>query len=220
MKILALEFSSVQRSAAVVEAGVHPEARLLGEAIETGPDATRALALIDAALRQAGVRRDQVDLLAVGLGPGSYTGVRSALAVAQGWQLARDLPVIGLSSMECLAWQARAEQFTGPVHLVLDAQRGEFYLSVFELSAGGCRELEALRLATLAEVREREQSGACLLGPEITRWFPAGRVVFPRASVLGERAAGRTASTTADRLEPVYLRETSFQKVRPIRPPA
>ena len=57
-------------------------------------------ALIDDALREAGVEREQIDCLAIGLGPGSYTGVRAAIAVAQGWQLARGIRLLGVSTAE------------------------------------------------------------------------------------------------------------------------
>ena len=83
MTILALEFSSSQRSVALRRGG---DKHSLTEAVETGGRATNALAMIQQVLSQAGIEREQIDLLAVGLGPGSYTGIRAAIAVAQGWQ--------------------------------------------------------------------------------------------------------------------------------------
>ena len=100
MKILALEFSSEQRSAAVVENGV-----VLGEAHETAGKHTQAFALIEQALAKAGLEREQIDCIAVGLGPGSYMGTRIAIAIAQGWQLARGVKTAGISSAEGLARQ-------------------------------------------------------------------------------------------------------------------
>ena len=100
MKILALEFSSEQRSAAVVEHGA-----VLGEAHETAGKHTRAFALIEQALAEAGIEREQIDCVAVGLGPGSYMGTRIAIAIAQGWQLARGVKVAGTSSAEAVARQ-------------------------------------------------------------------------------------------------------------------
>jgi tRNA threonylcarbamoyl adenosine modification protein YeaZ len=214
MKILAVEFSSPQRSVAVVP-GIRSERCAIGsEVVETGARSTRALGMIDDALRQARLEREQIECLAIGLGPGSYTGIRAAIALAQGWQLARAVKVLGLSSAEGLVAQAQAEGLAGRVAVVIDAQRNEFYLASYEVSPTGWRELQPLRLASPAEVRQRQQAGEILIGPEVTRWFPAGRLVFPRAAALGQIASGRTGFVPAQKLEPIYLRETTFVKAK------
>ena len=217
MKILALEFSSPQRSVAVVHGGADAGLRCLGEAIETGTRSTKALGLVEEALRQAQVEREQIGCLAVGLGPGSYTGIRLAIALAQGWQLARPVQLLGVSSAECLAAQAQAEGIFGRVEIVIDAQRNEFYLAGYDLSAESRREIEPLRLVTAAEVRARQEAGGMIVGPEVSKWFPDGRVLFPRAATLGELARGRTDFVAGEKLEPIYLRETRFVKAPPPR---
>jgi tRNA threonylcarbamoyl adenosine modification protein YeaZ len=227
MKILALEFSSAQRSVAVVgtavPAATAPRAVAFGvEAVETGAQATNAFALIERVLREAQVAREQVDCLAVGLGPGSYTGIRAALAVAQGWQLARPVQVLGLSAAECLAAQAHEAGLTGHASVVIDAQRGEFYLAGYELDADGWREREPLRLASQNDVHARAAAGELLLGPEVLNTDSRTRRMFPRALTLGRLAAGRLAAgggkfQPAERLEPIYLRETTFVKGPPPR---
>ena len=182
------------------------------EVVETGPGATRALAMIDEALRSARLESERIECVAVGIGPGSYTGIRAAIAVAQGWQLARDVPLVGISSVESVAAQAQADGLLGRVRIVVDAQRNEFYLATYEVTPEGRRELEPLRLAGLTEIRQYELQGEMLIGPDVVRWFPAGRTVWPLASVLGRQALGRGGSEACDRLEPIYLRETSFTK--------
>jgi tRNA threonylcarbamoyl adenosine modification protein YeaZ len=217
MKILAVEFSPPQRSVAVVQAGTPGTPAVISEVVETGPGWIRALELVDEALRQAGLEREQIECLAVGLGPGSYTGIRAAIALAQGWQLAREVKLLGVSSAEVLAAQAQAEGLAGPVNVVVDAQRGEFCLARYELTAEGWREADPLRLASRVEVDERGRAGEGLIGPEVTKWFPAGRVVFPRAAMLGRLAAGRSGFVSGEQLEPIYLRETAFVKAPPPR---
>jgi tRNA threonylcarbamoyladenosine biosynthesis protein TsaB len=101
MKILALEFSSEQRSVAVLD-----DDKVLGEARETAGKHTQAFALIEGALAQARIEREQIECVAVGLGPGSYMGTRIAIAIAQGWQLAREVKTAGVSSAEAVARQA------------------------------------------------------------------------------------------------------------------
>jgi tRNA threonylcarbamoyl adenosine modification protein YeaZ len=214
---LALEFSSPQRSVAVLQERADGRLLCVGEAIETGARSMKALGLVEEALRQAQVEREQIECLAVGLGPGSYNGIRLAIALAQGWQLARPVQLLGLSSAECLAAQAQAEGLRGRVEIVIDAQRGEFYLTGYELGAEGRREVEPLRLASAAEVQARQQAGGIIMGPEVSKWFPGGRVLFPRAATLGELAQGRTDLIPGERLEPIYLRETRFVKATPPR---
>jgi tRNA threonylcarbamoyl adenosine modification protein YeaZ len=239
MKILALEFSSPQRSVAVLrtdswrdelhetgsrviskEAGrrvVRSREVKVSEVMETGPGATRALLMIERVLRHAALECEQVERLAIGLGPGSYTGIRAAIALAQGWQLARTVTVQGLSSAECVARQAQAEGLTGRACVVIDAQRGEFYLAGYELGPELCRETHPLRLATRAEVQQREQEGETLVGPEVTRWFPAGRIVFPSAALLARMAAEKDEFVSGERVEPIYLRKAEFVKAPPRR---
>jgi tRNA threonylcarbamoyl adenosine modification protein YeaZ len=217
MKILALEFSSPQRSVAVLPGRADAVPLALGEVVETGARSANALGLVEEALRQAQLEREQIECLVVGLGPGSYAGIRSAIALAQGWQLARPVKLLGVSSAECLAAQAQAEGIFGHVQIVIDAQRNEFYLAGYDLSAESRREVEPLRLATLSEVQARQQAGGSLVGPEVTKWFPGSRILFPRAATLGGLAQGRSDYVPGERMEPIYLRETRFVKAPPPR---
>ena len=217
MKILALEFSSSQRSAAVLQERTDADPLCLGETIESGARSTNALGMVEDALRQAQLEREQIECLVVGLGPGSYTGIRLAISLAQGWQLVRPLKLLGISSAEGLAAQAQAEGIFGRVQVVIDAQRNEFYLAGYELSAESRREVAPLRLATRAEVQARQQAGDTLIGPEVLTGVPGSRVLFPRASSLGGLAGGRSNFVPGERLEPIYLRETRFVKAPPPR---
>ena len=212
MTILALEFSSPQRSVAVLRTDGPVAA---AEAVETGGRGTNAFRMIEEVLARGEDEREQIDVLAVGLGPGSYTGIRAAISLAQGWQLARGVKLLGVSSAEVIAAQARAEKILGRVNVVIDAQRNEFYLATYEIADGGWRETGPLKIVPAAEVQSRAGAGAggILAGPEVTRWFPGGRLVFPRAAVLAELAAARSDYTPGENLEPIYLRETNYVKI-------
>jgi tRNA threonylcarbamoyl adenosine modification protein YeaZ len=216
MKILAIEFSSRQRSAAVIDAAGSHTRLTLGEAIDTAPRSTQALALIESALREAQLEREQVECLVVGLGPGSYTGIRAAIALAQGWQLARAVRLLGISSAECLATEAYTQGLRGRVHVVIDAQRGEFYLAGYELRETAARETEPLRLASREDVK-RAQAYGVLVGPDMATWSPDARVLYPHASTLGALALTRTDFLAGEKLEPIYLRPTQFIKAPPSR---
>ncbi len=211
MKILALEFSSARRGVAVVEG-----ARVLGfaeaEGITPGP-----FDLIDSALRAANVEREHIGCIAVGLGPGSYTGVRSAIAVAQGWQLALEVKLLGVSSADVLAATAQAAGLTGRVAVVIDALRGEFYSASYELSADGWREWVKLRLLSREAVENLAAEGELLVSPDTKCPFPSVRKLLASAGELGRLATHRTDFQPGEKLEPIYLRETTFVKAPPPR---
>ncbi len=212
MTILALEFSSSQRSVAVARAG-----RVLAETFESSGRETHAFGMIEKVLATAGVGRADVECLAVGLGPGSYAGIRVALAIAQGWQLATGVKLLGIGSVECLVAQAQAQKFFGRVNVVIDAQRGELYLAAYDVSMDSLKQVEPLRIAAPAEVESRAAAGEILTGPEVNRWFPMGEMLFPPAMMLATLAARRSDFTAGEKLEPVYLRETNFVKARDCR---
>jgi tRNA threonylcarbamoyl adenosine modification protein YeaZ len=216
MKILALEFSSEQRSVAVLDAAGN-QTETVSEVVESGGRSTKAFGLIEAALREASLEREQIECLAIGLGPGSYTGVRAGISLAQGWQLAREVRLLGVSSAECIAAQAHADGLRGRIAVLIDAQRNEFYMADYDLGAGGWQEVKPLRLATGAEVAQVAGEGPVLLGPEVTRWFPGGRIIMPRAGMLAKLASTRRNFVLGEKLEPIYLRETKFVKAPPPR---
>lgn len=207
MKILALEFSSPRRSVAVLDGTT-----VLAEQAEPAGQGVPPLRLITNALVAAQTKQSEIGCVAVGLGPGSYNGIRGAIALAQGWQLAGGVRLIGVSSMECIAAQAQAEKAFGGVNVVVDAQRNEFYIAGYEISAISLKNTSLLRIITLTELKSPVEVESLAVGPEVTRWFPAGRVVFPGAATLGQLAAAREDFVSGDQLEPIYLRATSFVK--------
>lgn len=217
MKILAVDFSSARRSVAAADLSAGPDAAVLACSHEEWGRFTRSIGLVEDVLAGAGWEREQIEGLAVGLGPGSYHGIRAALALAQGWELARPVKTLGLGGIACLAWEAQAAGLSGRVNLVIDAQRQEFYLAVYDINGRYIRETEPLRLASGAEIRARLDAGETVAGPEVKGCFGAGVPLFPQAGTLARMACGRTDFTEAARLEPVYLRETNFVKAPPPR---
>ena len=206
MTLLALEFSSDRRSVALARGGV-----VLAEAVQhTESRATDALGMIQSVLDQAKMSRAEIEVIAVGLGPGSYTGIRAAIAVAQGWQLATGVKLLGVSSVEVIGVQAQAAKFFGRVNVIVDAQRGEFYLGAGEISADRRVELEPLKIVSAVELQALKDAREICVGPEHSEFFPA-------AAVVARLAAGRNDFVRGEDLTPVYLRETSFVKALPVR---
>jgi tRNA threonylcarbamoyladenosine biosynthesis protein TsaB len=217
MKILALEFSSEQRSVAIIDSSKEAALQVCGSAVEKGGRVAHAFALIEQAMHQAQMEREEIDCVAVGLGPGSYTGIRAAIALAQGWQLAREIKLVGISSVECLATQAFANGNFDRANFIVDAQRNEFYLAAYEKSRSGLSETEPLHLATFAGVQKRIDEKQIVFGPDATTPFSGARDLFPDAAALGQLACKKTNFVSGEKLEPIYLREVSFVKVSPPR---
>jgi tRNA threonylcarbamoyladenosine biosynthesis protein TsaB len=165
-----------------------------------GERASRAQTLledVDALLRQGGAHPSELDRLAVGLGPGNFTGVRIGLAVARGLALSLDLPGSGVSTLAALAAGAPDAQ------PVIDAKRRE----VFTLIGGEPRVLTPQELpleeATVCvgdgAKRYRallEERGAVVPPDEDERHLPRARF---HAALAGEPGP-------VDELEPLYLR--------------
>ncbi|HTB86092.1 MAG TPA: tRNA (adenosine(37)-N6)-threonylcarbamoyltransferase complex dimerization subunit type 1 TsaB [Candidatus Sulfotelmatobacter sp.] len=202
MIVLALEFSSDRRSAALARGGT-----VLAEAVEQTADrTTRAFRLVEQVLSAAKLSREEIEVIAVGLGPGSYTGIRAAIAMAQGWQLARGIKLLGINSVEAMAAQAQVEKIFGRIHFAVDAQRGEFYLAGWEISEGGREEILPLKIVPAAAIISQKTAGEICLGPEQERRF------FPAAAALARLAGGRQDFVPDGQLVPIYLRETAFVK--------
>ncbi|KTG17840.1 MULTISPECIES: tRNA (adenosine(37)-N6)-threonylcarbamoyltransferase complex dimerization subunit type 1 TsaB [unclassified Guyparkeria] len=131
-------------------AGVAADDRIVTDfAIAPRGHAQRLLPMAETLLEQAGIGFADLDLVGFGRGPGSFTGVRIATAMAQGIAMARDLPMAGVSSLECLAlgaWQ-RFRRSGDPgegaeIRVAIDARMGEIYRAVYRAGASG--ELEVL----------------------------------------------------------------------------
>ena len=208
MKILALEFSANERSVAIAEKRRDGSTAVLSSVRESDFRGVTGLSIIDRALTAAKVEPADVARIAVGLGPGSYTGVRSAIALAQGWQLGRAVELVGVSSVVCLAEQARTLRLFGSINIVIDAQRGELYVAQYRVEETEVTELKALRIAAPSEVRNSDW----IVGPEATKWFGDARDLAPSAETLAIIAAEETNFTAGELLEPIYLRQAAFVK--------
>ena len=189
MLTLAFDTATAVATSALVDGD-----EVLGERVSR---AQTLLEDVDALLRQAGAHPGDLDRLAVGLGPGSFTGVRIGLAVARGLALSLELPGSGVSTLDALAAGA-------PEALpVIDAKRREVFtlvdgeplvLAPQELPlAGGvvCVGDGAVRYRSVLEER-----GAVVPPDDDERHVPRARF---HAALAGEAGS-------VDELEPLYLR--------------
>ena len=129
MKLLALDTSTEYCSAALSLDG-----ELYARRVHAGQlHSALLLPMIDSLLRERGVSLRQLDGIAYGAGPGSFTGLRIACAVTQGLALGADLPVLGVSTLASMAQQINAER----VLTVLDARMTEVYWAAYERTPTG-----------------------------------------------------------------------------------
>jgi tRNA threonylcarbamoyladenosine biosynthesis protein TsaB len=177
---------------------------LVGDGEVLGERASRAVTLledVDALLRQAGVHTRELQGLAVGTGPGSFTGVRIGLSTARGLALALGLPVAGVSTLDALAAGA-------PGALpVIDARRREVFVPGRVLAPADV-EIEAGRLCVgNGAVRYRElleAEGAEIPPDGDDRHLPRARFHAALAKDFG----------SAEEVEPLYLRVPDADKTR------
>ena len=155
-----------------MEASVEVEARRASN--------TQLLPRIDAALADADVRRDQIACVAVGRGPGSFTGVRIAMATAKGVASALGVPLIGVSSLDAVAWGAWQAGVRGNLAVVADAMRKEVYPVRYALVEAGIERLEADRVV------KAETAAAELEALELPSLQVAGDALRKYADLYGQ----------------------------------
>lgn len=160
-----------------------------------------------AALARLGPQTRDAQLIAVGLGPGSFTGIRAGIAAAKGLALPGNIPIRGVSSFDALALTALPRLPAGAARLgvLADARRGEVYCAFYDRT--GAR-LGNIEIRTLAAVNEP----AWFVSWEIERYREAvggGELLYPSAAAVG-RLAQRGGER---RLEPLYLRTVEYRTV-------
>lgn len=220
MRVLAIDTSTELGSVAVLvdgelrsEIGARVRARH-GETL---------LPLIAQALEHAALARHDLDLLAVGIGPGSFTGTRIGVATAKGLAVALDRPLMGVVSLVAIA-RATPGRWIVPV---VDAHKGEVYAAVFERdNRGALNERLAPMHAVPAEAASHVRaivpaSETLVVAGSGVRRYPAELAALaphhvlpalfdaPRAAIIALAAEERFAAQGPDdraALEPLYVR--------------
>ena len=217
-KILALETSTEICSAALAVGDWTEVSTLVAPREHT----RHILTQVDDLLGKAGVDVSQLDAVAFGRGPGTFTGVRVATALAQGLAVACGLPLLPVSSLAALAWNLWSERRTSPALAVMDARLGQVYWGMYEMDLQSVSVLHPESLSTPEELLERISSlpggwqgvGSGWDLPEMRPALALGGVppesgLRPDARAVLELArhdfrAGRLADF--EQAQPVYLR--------------
>ncbi len=149
------------------------------------------LGMVSDLLEQAGTAITDLDAIAFGRGPGSFTGVRIATSVAQGLGLAADLPLIPVSSLGALALAAGRRQGADAVLAAFDARMDEVYWGAFDTSG---------HTNAVLCGEECVSSPAAVPVPSSGRWWGAGEGWSVHGDILESRLAGRLQGVDAQAL--------------------
>ncbi|MBR3690077.1 MAG: tRNA (adenosine(37)-N6)-threonylcarbamoyltransferase complex transferase subunit TsaD [Eggerthellaceae bacterium] len=130
---------------------------------------TKLLPSIDDAVRACGVSRGDIACVVVGRGPGSFTGVRIAMATAKGVSSALGVPLVGVSSLDAVAWNAWQAGVRGEVLVAADAMRKEVYPVDFSLGEDGAVRRSGDRVIKAVEFCETLVEDVCAQDPAAKR---------------------------------------------------
>jgi tRNA threonylcarbamoyladenosine biosynthesis protein TsaB len=223
MKILAVDTSSASGSVAFTEDG-----RVIAEesAERVGMHGAWLSSAIERSLGSAGVQANDVDLFAVSVGPGSFTGLRVGVSTVKGLSWALGKPVAGVSTLKALALNMSDSAL--PICAVLDARKHEIYAAVYKPMGASIETLLEERavkpIDLIAELKERSLDNAIFTGSGLDPYLGVFKDGLPSASfalpalwmvkasnVARLTANGDAAITTAALLKPVYLRRSEAE---------
>jgi len=182
--------------------------------------AAALLPMVREAMSEAGFSYESIDLVAVSIGPGHFTGLRIGLAAAQGLAVAWGLPLAGVTTLEAVAAAAAAEPY--PLVAALETKREDLYVQTF---LGGRGQGDPMALAPESAGRGPWPAGPLALAGDgaprlATLLERLGRQVnllgplLPDAVEVGRLAAGRYGTVAALAARPLYLRppDVTFPK--------
>jgi len=226
MKILAIDTSTEACSAALNIDGVITEQYQLAPREHT----RLILKMIETLLDEAGLEITDLDALAFGRGPGSFTGVRIAAGIVQGLAFASDLPVVPISTLASIAQLAFENHQRTHVLAGIDARMGEMYWACYHLddnqlmALAGEEKVSSAQAVSVASELSTQWSGAGSawqsysgqlkdsLGEQITHIYTD---YFPHSASIAKLAAQaflRGEAVDASQALPVYLRNDVAKK--------
>jgi tRNA threonylcarbamoyladenosine biosynthesis protein TsaB len=220
--VILLGFDTATSATAValrLDSGAATEARDDPSLGERPSHTSDLLGLAVGLMDGAAVQWSGLEAIAVGLGPGTFTGLRVGVATARGLAQSLDLPLIGVSSLHALALPALGES---PVLAVLDARRGEVFLAAYTSERDGAQEI----LEPQARKPEQVPSVLAALAGDPPRAFGDGAIRYRaqlesagalvasddspqhllRATAICELAEQQGAGEPLDRILPRYGR--------------
>lgn len=208
--LLAIERSTAQSSSCIYTA----DNKLLKSKAIISSGTGDAYELVNSLLEEAGVAIDQIKRYAVGLGPGSFSGIRSGLAVINGFAIPDGAKVVGVGSAVAAAYAYHMEYpRTERIAVLGDARRGRVWMATFGEGYNHCHDANGFAQISKAELSTAIPADAVIITPDWERLkvdlqaaIPASRLIaepfYPTAEAVAELAiAGHGAAIPA----PIYL---------------
>jgi tRNA threonylcarbamoyladenosine biosynthesis protein TsaB len=221
MKLLALETSGTSGSVAALNDESVLQQIDLPEGIRT---AESLAPTIQEVLQAVGWQPQQLDLIAVTRGPGSFTGLRVGIVTTKALAYATGARVAGVNTLDVIADQV--QPFDGTVWAVIDAQRQQLFASCYERGSNGWKRLGNPQIFDNQDWISTLESGVQVTGPGLKRvveLLPAGVEPVessqwqPRASTVGRLAVRRRdelAEQDLWNLLPFYFRKSAAEEKR------
>jgi tRNA threonylcarbamoyladenosine biosynthesis protein TsaB len=147
MKILALDTATLSCSAAIVDDGM---ACAELTTVNTQTHSKHLMSMIDTVCDMSGLKIADMDGFAVTIGPGSFTGLRIGISTVKGLAWSLNKPVVGISSLDALAWQCIPAAY--PVCTLLDARKQEVYYCRYRFQDGKLKKDRSEQVIALAGV--------------------------------------------------------------------
>lgn len=187
------------------------------------------LPMIENTLKAQKATVEDIDLFAVSVGPGSYTGIRIGVATVKGLASGRGTPCVPVSALHALAWNCVG--FEGLICPVMDARRGQMYTALFECIGGKITRLTEDRLLPIEEIDrllQKENRKIYLVGDGFEKTKEKLSVTTEETPVLLRYQNGYSVAMCAldryraepeadyreEKLLPVYLRATQAERER------
>ncbi|MCU0984393.1 MAG: tRNA (adenosine(37)-N6)-threonylcarbamoyltransferase complex dimerization subunit type 1 TsaB [Acetobacteraceae bacterium] len=213
MLLLCLDASLARTGAALVRLGPGGAAVLAEREAEGGQGQAAQVALLaEAVLADAGTAARALDAVAATVGPGGFTGIRAALALARGLADGAAIPLLAVTTAEALAAPRIG---AAPVAVIIDSRRGHRFVQLFRPGAGLPRADGTLATADTAGLAAIIPAGAVTVGdaPEATiQALPRARDL---AAIAAARQAGQMPPLAA---QPLYLDPPAARLATGLRP--
>ena len=220
MKILAFDTATMETTCALVE-----DEKVVAEASvnSMASHSEGLINMIQSMLDRADWAMEDLDLIATGVGPGSFTGLRISVVLAKVFARSLNIPVVGVSTLKALAREVATD---GVVIPLFDARRERVYAGVFEKKGGELVRLKKDDAYPVASIIEDAPEGAVLIGDGLKKYREAFSVredfiLYPdhlsrvsAAAIALEGAAQLEAEGPSNpyALEPNYLRPTQAMR--------
>lgn len=222
MKILALDTSSMTATVAILD-----DNKLIGEYTlnHKKSHSQKLMPMIDELIKSCDLIPNEIDVFAVSLGPGSFTGLRIGIATMTAMAQALDKTVVGVPTLEALAFNLYNTQ--GLVCPIIDAQRDLVYTGVYEWVDGEMVEViqqQVLSVDELINMLKKEEKSIFFVGDALHKFYnilkenlgnqfnvPPTKFLIPTASSVGEVAKLKLEKGIISDITPIYMRKSAAE---------